>query len=82
LSTGTRKGLDHRDGLVNRTTLLKEVKMPEIMTTRETARYLKLHEITVCKHASEGKIPSLRIGRLWRFDKEAIDKWIAKGRRD
>jgi excisionase family DNA binding protein len=56
--------------------------MPEIMTTRETARYLKLHEITVCKHASEGKIPSLRIGRLWRFDKEAIDKWIAKGRRD
>lgn len=60
---------------------MKEVTMPEIMTTRETAKYLKLHEITVCKHASEGKIPSLRIGRLWRFDKEAIDKWIAKGRK-
>jgi len=57
----------------------KEVTMPEIMTTKEIARYLKLHEITVCKHAAEGKIPSVRIGRVWRFDKDAIDKWIAKG---
>ena len=53
--------------------------MPEIMTTKEIAKYLKLHEITVCKHAAEGKIPSVRIGRVWRFDKDAIDKWIAKG---
>jgi len=59
--------------------LLEEVIMPEIMTTKEIARYLKLHEITVCKHAAEGKIPSVRIGRVWRFDKDAIDKWIAKG---
>jgi excisionase family DNA binding protein len=53
--------------------------MPEIMTTKEVAEYLKLHEITVCKYAAEGKIPAIRIGRVWRFDKEAIDKWIAKG---
>jgi excisionase family DNA binding protein len=26
-----------------------------------------------------GKIPSVRIGRVWRFDKEVIDEWIAKG---
>lgn len=51
--------------------------MSEIMTTREIAKYLKLHEITVCKYAAEGKIPSVRIGRVWRFDKEAIDKWIS-----
>ena len=53
--------------------------MAEIMKTKEVAKYLKLHEITVCKHAAEGKIPSVRIGRVWRFDKDAIDKWIAKG---
>ena len=52
--------------------------MPKIMTTKEVARYLRLHEITVCKHATEGKIPSIRIGRVLRFDKEAIDKWISK----
>jgi excisionase family DNA binding protein len=53
--------------------------MPEIMTTKQVAEYLKLHEITVCKYAAEGKIPAIRIGRVWRFDKEAIDRWIAEG---
>ena len=51
--------------------------MPQIMTTKELAKYLKLHEITICKYAAEGKIPAIRIGRVWRFDKEAIDKWIS-----
>jgi excisionase family DNA binding protein len=55
--------------------------MPQIMTTKELARYLKLHEITICKYAAQGRIPAIRIGRVWRFDREVIDKWIAKGTR-
>ena len=47
------------------------------MTTKEIAKYLKLQERTICKLSKEGKIPSIRIGRVWRFDKEVIDKWIA-----
>lgn len=54
-----------------------ECIMPEILTTKEVAKYLKLHEITICKYAAEGKIPAIRIGRVWRFDKEAIDRWIS-----
>jgi len=53
--------------------------MPEIMTTKELAKYLKLHEITICKYAVQGRIPAIRIGRVWRFDKDAIDKWIGEG---
>lgn len=53
--------------------------MAQIMTTKQLAKYLKLHEITICKYAVQGKIPAIRIGRVWRFDKEAIDKWIAEG---
>jgi excisionase family DNA binding protein len=49
------------------------------MTTKELAKYLKLHAITICKLSKEGKIPCMRIGRVWRFDKETIDEWIAKG---
>jgi excisionase family DNA binding protein len=49
------------------------------MTTKEMAEYLKLHEITICKYAGEGRIPAIRIGRVWRFDKDVIDEWIAKG---
>ena len=53
--------------------------MPQIMTTKEIAKYLKLHEITICKYAVQGRIPAIRIGRVWRFDKDAIDKWNGEG---
>ena len=53
--------------------------MAKIMTTKEVSEYLKLHEITVCKYAAQGKIPAIRIGWVWRFDKEVIDRWIAEG---
>ena len=53
--------------------------MAQIMTTKELAEYLKLHGITICKYAADGRIPAIRIGRVWRFDKDAIDKWIGEG---
>jgi PTS system nitrogen regulatory IIA component len=53
--------------------------VPQIMTTKELAEYLKLHGITVCKYAAQGKIPAIRIGSVWRFDKDAIDRWIGEG---
>jgi excisionase family DNA binding protein len=53
--------------------------MAKIMTTKEVSAYLKLHPITISKLSKEGKIPSIRIGRVWRFDKDVIDEWIAKG---
>ena len=63
------KGEDHTGGSI----------VTQIMTTKETAKYLKLHQITICKLSKEGKIPAIQIGRVWRFDKEAIDEWIARG---
>ena len=53
--------------------------MAHMMTTKELSKYLKLHTITICKYAAQGKIPAIRIGRVWRFDKEAIDGWLAGG---
>ena len=38
--------------------------MPEIVTTKELAKYLRLHEMTICKYAAEGKIPAVRMGAL------------------
>jgi excisionase family DNA binding protein len=48
----------------------------EIMTTKEVADYLRLHEVTVCKYATENKIPHVRIGRVFRFRKDWIDEWL------
>ncbi|MFH1624714.1 MAG: helix-turn-helix domain-containing protein [Pseudomonadota bacterium] len=53
--------------------------MAKIMTTKEVSAYLKLHQITVFKFAAQGKIPAIRIGRVWGFDKETIDRWIERG---
>lgn len=56
--------------------------MAHIMTTKELSQYLKLHAITICKYASRGEIPSFKIGREWRFDKDAIDAWIRGGQKE
>ena len=56
--------------------------MAEIMTTKEMSEYFKLHEITICKYAAEGEIPAIRIGRVWRFDKDVIDDSIRTAQND
>ncbi|MGD9031708.1 MAG: helix-turn-helix domain-containing protein [Desulfobacteraceae bacterium] len=50
--------------------------MVEVLTTRELAEYLNVHQFTICKYAAKGLIPAIRIGKVWRFDKEALDAWI------
>jgi excisionase family DNA binding protein len=68
--------------MINMTVLIEitgEYLLAQIITTKELAEYLKLHAITICKLSKEDKIPAVRIGSRWRFDKEVIDKWIAKG---
>jgi excisionase family DNA binding protein len=47
--------------------------MPEIMTPKDVAQYLKMSVLTVYKHAKQGTIPGFRIGNSWRFDKNRID---------
>lgn len=49
-----------------------------MMTLKELAEYLKMKEVTIYKHAQEGKIPAFKVGSKWRFKKETIDKWIEK----
>ena len=61
--------------------LAEEPILAQIMTTREVAEYLKLHEITIINHAAKGIIPGIKIGSRWRFYKQAIDKWISGGQK-
>jgi excisionase family DNA binding protein len=52
------------------------MKEKEILTTKEVAKYLDIHPLTVHKYAREGKIPAFKIGTDWRFHKRHLDKWI------
>lgn len=53
----------------------------EVLTIDELARYLKIAKSTLYKLAQEGKIPGQKVGRHWRFQKGAVDEWLARPRR-
>jgi excisionase family DNA binding protein len=52
----------------------------EVMTIEELAAYLKIPKSTLYKLAREGKVPSNKIGRHWRFQKRSIDRWLERER--
>ncbi|MGC8834786.1 MAG: helix-turn-helix domain-containing protein [Armatimonadota bacterium] len=49
----------------------------EIMTTSELARYLKVSRAEVLRLARRGKIPGLRVGKLWRFKRYEVEKALS-----
>jgi excisionase family DNA binding protein len=53
-----------------------------IMTIGELARYLKISTSTLYKLCADGKVPGQKVGRHWRFHREAIDAWLKRTRAD
>jgi excisionase family DNA binding protein len=52
----------------------------QVLTIDELAAYLKISKSTLYKLVREGKIPSQKVGRHWRFRKRAIDRWLEETR--
>jgi excisionase family DNA binding protein len=48
----------------------------DVMTFEEVLAYLRIPRSSLYKLAQEGKIPSQKVGRHWRFRREAIDRWL------
>ncbi|NWJ46921.1 MAG: helix-turn-helix domain-containing protein [Chloroflexi bacterium] len=48
----------------------------ELLTIDQLAEYLQLNKNTVYRLAQDHKIPAIKIGRVWRFQKELIDRWL------
>jgi excisionase family DNA binding protein len=46
----------------------------QILTVKELAKYIKLTTVTIYKYVKVGAIPAQKIGGVWRFDKDQIDK--------
>ena len=49
-----------------------------ILTLGEVSSYLKLHKATVYKMAQTGKIPALKVGKVWRFKREKLEAWLER----
>ena len=50
--------------------------MEEYLTTKQVAKYLQVKPLTVYQWAKSNKIPAVKIGRIWRFKREAIDNFL------
>jgi excisionase family DNA binding protein len=55
-------------------------KPGEVLTIEELSAYLKISKSTLYKLVREGRIPSQKVGRHWRFRKKAIDRWLEETR--
>ena len=50
----------------------------KVFNVGECAEYLRAPKTTIYQLAETNKIPAFKVGRQWRFRKDAIDKWILK----
>ena len=52
------------------------------LDVKELSRYLNIKPSTLYAWASKGKLPSLKVHGLVRFNKEEIDAWLAGFRQE
>jgi len=50
--------------------------MAKLMTVEEVADYLRVTDKTIYRLLRQGKIPATKVGNQWRFDTDAIDRWL------
>jgi excisionase family DNA binding protein len=53
--------------------------MRDVMTIDQLAEYLQIPKSTLYKLVQDGKVPGKKVGRQWRFHREAVDAWLAQG---
>ena len=46
------------------------------MNVGEVARYLRVVPDTIYRKARQGEIPAVKVGKVWRFPKATLDKWL------
>ena len=50
----------------------------QIMTTKEIAKYLGVHEMTVYRWLKKGILPGFKIGGRWRSKKDLLDTYLVQ----
>jgi len=52
----------------------------DFLNTDELARYIEVDTASVMEWANSGKVPAQKEGNNWKFERKAIDDWIASGK--
>jgi len=52
---------------------------PEVMTIDDLATYLQVSKSSLYKLAQDGRVPGKKVGRHWRFHRNAVEAWLKEG---
>ncbi len=52
----------------------------EYLNAGQLAKYLEVEENRIVEWAESGKIPAVKHANQWRFERKAVDEWIAAGK--
>ena len=55
---------------------LKLENLPEVLTVKELASLIKVHETTIKRALKNGKLKGFKATRDWRISKDEVLKWI------
>ncbi len=58
---------------------MEPTTIEEILTPREAAALLRIHRTTLYELARSGDLPAFRVGKDWRFRRDALLAWAARG---
>ncbi len=50
--------------------------MKTLLDVDDLAKYLKLQKQTIYNWLNQRKISGMKVGGVWRFDKQEIDRWL------
>jgi excisionase family DNA binding protein len=54
-----------------------KVGEPDVLTIEQLAELLQVDEKTVRSLATKGELPGRKVGRQWRFSRQAVLDWLA-----
>ena len=52
----------------------------DFLNVDELARYLEVDLNSILEWANQGKVPAVKEGNDWKFERKAIDSWVASGK--
>lgn len=54
--------------------------LPEVLTSVEVAAIFDTSEVQVRRWADAGRLPCVKIGRVWRFSRTRLEEMVASGK--
>ncbi len=50
--------------------------MADLLTTGQVQGLLKVNRTTIYRMVEGGRLPAIRVGKQWRFEKDEIERWL------